>query len=88
MGSAWQGLNPKGQLIALTDSQMMKWLARWDQLHIRYSCKKTFAEDEVDDAQLKGARFVTLAPGEATYEEAATRAGWYDMAEMFKKEGT
>ena len=87
MGNPWNGCTPKGFLIALPESQMLKWFSRHQQLAAQWACKKTFAIDEVDDPQLRGARFVTLAPGETTYQEAAERAGWPDMAEIFKKEG-
>jgi hypothetical protein len=84
----WNGLGADGQPVSITDADMARWAMDNDQhITVCWGCKKEFSPGEVKSGALKGARLVTLAPGEKTYEQAATRAGWLDMAERFKAAG-
>ena len=86
--SDWNGISRDGKPLSMTAAQMAEWAMEHDQhISIMWGAQKEFSDKEVSDPLLKGARFVSLGNGEQTYEQAARRAGWPDLAEKFAAAG-
>ena len=84
----WNGVSTDGRHVSMGHSVMLDYASVYGGIHlVMFGHQIEISESESLHPRLRGAKMVRLRLDEKNFEEAAIRAGWDDLAEVFRKHG-